>query len=76
MAANSFRQIQERYGDPLLTAPTVMLVILLFVVAPMQAAGVPGVHLLGIAFVLVLIAAVFVVSGSAWRSRSFWPPKV
>jgi hypothetical protein len=64
MATKSFHQIQERYGDPLLTALTVMLAIFLFVVAPMQAAGVPGVHLFGIAFGLVLIAAVFIVSGS------------
>jgi hypothetical protein len=64
MTAKRFHQIQERYGDPLLTALTVMLALLLFVVAPMQAAGVPGVHLFGIAFGLVLIAAVYIVSGS------------
>ena len=64
MAMKSFHQIKERYGDPLLTGLAVMLVIFLFGVAPMQAAGVPGAHLFGIAFGLVLIAAVFVVSGS------------
>jgi hypothetical protein len=64
MTAKSFHQIQERYGDPLLTALAVMLAIFLFVVAPMQAAGVPGVHLFGIAFGFVLVAAVFIVSGS------------
>jgi hypothetical protein len=64
MTARNFRRIQARYSDRLLTALTVMLVFFLFVVAPMQAAGVPGVHLFGIAFGLVLIAAVFIVSGS------------
>ena len=47
-----------------LTALTVMLAILLFAVGPMQAAGLAAVHEFGIAFALVLVAAVFVVSGS------------
>jgi Ion channel len=66
MIAENFRQIQDRYRDPMLTALTVMLAIFLFVVAPMQAAGVPGVHLFAIAFGLVLIAAVFIISGSGF----------
>jgi hypothetical protein len=64
MISKRFQQIQERYGDPLLTVLTVVFMIFLFVVAPMQAAGVPGVHLFGILFGLVLIAAVYIVSGS------------
>src|SRR5579863_8969522 len=64
MTAENFRQIQDRYRDPMLTALTVMLFIFLFVVAPMQAAGVPEVHLFAIAFGLVLIVAVFLVSAS------------
>ena len=59
-----FRRIQDRYGDPLLTALTVMLAIFLFAVAPMQAAGVRWVHDFAILFALVLIAAVYVVSAS------------
>jgi hypothetical protein len=62
--AKTFRQFQERYSDPLLTALTVMLAIYLFAVAPMQSAGVPGVHLFAILFGFVLIAAIFIVSGS------------
>jgi hypothetical protein len=65
MIGEEFRRIQERYRDPLLTALTVMLAILLFVVGPLQAAGDVGAHHFGIAFALVLIAAVFIVSRSA-----------
>jgi len=60
----SFRRLQERWSDPLLTALTIMLGVLLFVIGPMQAAGVVAAHHFGIAFGLVLIAAVFIVSES------------
>jgi Ion channel len=59
-----FRRAQERLRDPLLTALTIMLLVLLFVSVPLQAAGMLAAHHLGIAFALVLLAAVFVVSGS------------
>jgi len=61
----AFRRLQERYSDPLLTALTVMLAILLFVVGPLQAAGMVEAHHFGIAFGFVLLAAIFVVSSSA-----------
>ncbi len=64
MSGQGFRRLQERYNDPLLTALAVMLVVLLFVVGPLQAAGVVAAHEFGIAFGLVLVAAVFIVSGS------------
>lgn len=48
----------------MLTALTIMLGVLLFVIGPMQAAGVVAAHHFGIAFGLVLIAAVFIVSES------------
>lgn len=59
-----FRELQAQLSDPLLTALTIMLAILMFVIAPMQAAGILAAHHFGIAFGLVLVAAVFVVSGS------------
>ena len=65
MTGKRFRRIQERLSDPLLTALTIMLAVLLFAVAPLQAEGVVAAHNFGIAFALVLVAAVFVVSGSA-----------
>jgi Ion channel len=64
MPSQTFRSVRQHYGDPLLTALTVMLAILLFVVGPMQAAGLSAAHDFGIAFALVLVVAVFVVSGS------------
>jgi type IV secretory pathway TrbL component len=64
MSGQGFRRLQDQYNDPLLTALAVMLVVLLFVVGPLQAAGVVAAHQFGIAFVLVLVAAVFIVSGS------------
>lgn len=60
----SFRRLQERFSDPLLTALTVMMALLLFVVAPLQASGVTVAHFFGILFSVVLVAAVFFVSGS------------
>lgn len=60
----NFRRLQKRYSDPLLTALTIMLAVLLFVVGPLQAAGVASAHHFGIAFGLVLVVAVFIVSGS------------
>jgi hypothetical protein len=65
MIGERLRLLQERYSDPLLTALTLMLAILLFVVGPLQAAGVFEAHHFGIAFAFVLLAAVFVVSRSA-----------
>jgi hypothetical protein len=64
MIRDRFRELQNRFGDPLLTALTIMLAILLFVIAPFQAAGIVAAHYFGFAFGAVLLAAVFVVSGS------------
>jgi hypothetical protein len=54
----------KRLGDPLLTVLTLMLAILMFVVGPLQAAGIVAAHHFGLGFGLVLMAAVFIVSGS------------
>jgi hypothetical protein len=59
-----YRTLRDRLADPLLTALTVMLAIILFVVAPLQAAGIVAAHNFGVAFGLVLVAAVFLVSES------------
>jgi hypothetical protein len=64
MTGGGLRGLQERYSDPLLTALTIMFAVLLFVVGPLQAAGVADAHYFAIAFGLVLVAAVFIVSGS------------
>jgi Ion channel len=64
MLGRRFRRLRERCSDPLLTALTIMLAILLFVVGPLQAAGVANAHHFAIAFGFVLVVAVFIVSGS------------
>jgi len=56
--------MRERWGDPLLTILTFLFAILLFIIGPAQAAGIVGAHYFGIVFGVVLVAAVFVVSGS------------
>jgi hypothetical protein len=64
MDKKHYRTLRDRLADPLLTALTVMLAIILFVVAPLQAAGFVSAHHFGLAFGLVLVAAVFLVSES------------
>lgn len=64
MTRKSFHQTRERLADPLLTGLTVLLAVFLFVIAPAQAAGIVGAHNFGIAFGLVLVVAVFIVSES------------
>jgi ion channel len=65
MTGEKFRRLQERLRDPLLSALTAMMAVLMFVVAPLQALGVLAAHHFGVAFALLLVAAVFIVSGSA-----------
>jgi hypothetical protein len=57
-----FDRLHQRLSDPLLTALTLMLSVLLFVIGPMQAAGaVTGQHF-GYFFGLVLLPAAFLYS--------------
>jgi len=64
MIQKEFARLRERLTDPLLTVLTVMLAVLMFAIGPLQAVGYVGAHHFGIAFGLVLVIAVFVVSGS------------
>jgi hypothetical protein len=64
MNQKEFDRLRERLTDPLLTALTAMLAVLMFVIGPLQAVGVFGAHHFGLAFGLMLVVAVFVVSGS------------
>lgn len=54
----------RRLIEPLLTALTILLALVLFVVVPLQAIGVAGAHHIGILFGLILVGGVFVVSRS------------
>jgi Ion channel len=59
-----FRRAQYRLRDPLLTALTILLMLMLFVIAPLHAAGTIHSQNYGIAMALVLVAGVFIMSGS------------
>lgn len=55
---------QDRLADPLLTALTVLLVVLMFVVAPLHAADMIHGETFGFAIILVVVGCVLVVSAS------------
>ena len=57
-------ELQKRYSDPLLTVLTVLLLFMLFVVAPFQAAGLKIFELFGVLVGVAMIAGVFVMSSS------------
>jgi hypothetical protein len=56
--------MRERWSDPLLTALTALLAVMLFVIAPLQALGIFVFQAFELVFAIVLMAGVFVMSGS------------
>jgi Ion channel len=56
--------MRERWGDSLLTALTLLLVVMLFVVAPIQALGWFVFQAFELFLALILVGGVFIVSGS------------
>jgi hypothetical protein len=61
---DSIGRLRDRWSDPLLTALTALLFVMLFVIAPLQASGIFLFQAFEFFFALVLIAGVFVMSGS------------
>jgi hypothetical protein len=61
---NSLDRLRERWNDPLLTTLTVLLILMMFVFAPLQAVGIKVFQLLAFASALALIAGVFFLSGN------------
>ena len=59
-----FSRLQTRWRDPLLTTLTIMLAVMLFVLAPLQATGIVKSDTFAIALILISTAALFVVSGN------------
>jgi hypothetical protein len=57
-------RLRERWSDPLLTMLTVLLILMLFVFAPLQAVGIQLFQVLGFGSALGLIAGIFLLSGS------------
>ena len=67
MTANlksGFRNLQEQFGDRILTALTVLLVVMMFIVAPLQAAGHIAFEVLGFLVALAIIVGAVFMSGS------------
>jgi hypothetical protein len=62
MVPRAYDRLVQRLSDPLLTVLTLMLSFLLFVLAPMQAAGVVTGQHFGYFFALVLLPAAFLYS--------------
>jgi hypothetical protein len=56
--------LRERWGDSLLTALTVLLFVMLFVIAPVQALGAFVFQAFELFFAIILVAGVFLMSGS------------
>jgi hypothetical protein len=62
--SNSLSRLRERWNDPLLTVLTVLLLLMLFVFAPLQALGIKMFQVLGFVSALGLIGGAFFMSGS------------
>ena len=62
--ASRLRDLQRRYSDPLLSVLTVMLLLLVFVVAPLQAAGVIAFEAFGVVVALFMVVGVLIMSAS------------
>jgi hypothetical protein len=61
---DTMARLRDRWGDPLLTALTGLLLVMLFVVAPLQALGILVFQAFELVLGIVLVVGVFVVSGS------------
>jgi hypothetical protein len=61
---SSLDRLRERWSDRLLTALTLILMLMLFIFAPLQAIGIKVFQVLGFASALGIIGGVFLMSGS------------
>jgi hypothetical protein len=57
-------RLRERWSDPLLTTLTVLLILMMFVFAPLQAVGIKLFQVLSFVSALGIIAGIFLLSGS------------
>ena len=57
-------RLREQWSDPLLTVLTVLVAAMLFLIAPLQASGLFVFQAFELVFAVVLVAGVFVMSGS------------
>jgi hypothetical protein len=61
---DTMARLRDRWSDPLLTGLTALLLVMLFVVAPLQALGILVFQAFELALAIILVVGVFVVSGS------------
>jgi len=61
---DTLARLRDRWSDPLLTALTALLLVMLFVIAPLQALGLFLFQAFELALAIILVVGVFVVSGS------------
>src|ERR1700712_3850553 len=61
---DTIARLRDRWSDPLLTALTVLLFVMLFIIAPLQASGIFLFQAFELFFAIILIGGVFVMSGS------------
>jgi Ion channel len=62
--SNRVKFMQQRYRDPLLTVLTVLLLFVMFVAGPLEAAGIVAFQGLGFIIALVMFGCAFIVSAS------------
>jgi hypothetical protein len=55
---------RHRWEDPLLTGLTILLIVMMFVIAPLQALGLFAFQICELLLAIMLVAGVFVISGS------------
>jgi len=61
---NYMTKLRERWSDPLLTALTVLLALMLFILAPLQALGIFVFQAFELVLAIMLVFGVFVLSGN------------
>ena len=64
IATNGLSRLREQWRDPLLTSVTLLLALLMFVLIPLEAAGITGAQDLGFAIAVSVIGAAVVLSGN------------
>jgi hypothetical protein len=57
-------RLRDRWADPLLTALTILLALIIFLIAPLQAAGLAEAEDIGILVFALIVAALVFLSGS------------
>jgi ion channel len=60
----TLQRLQEQYSDQLLSVMTILLLLMMFVVAPLHAEGIKIAEIFGMIVALVMIAGVLVISAS------------